>query len=32
MQISPIDVFLAVATLSTAFLAEVFVFIALGLI
>jgi hypothetical protein len=32
MHLSPVDAFLAVATLSTAFLAEILVFVALGLI
>jgi hypothetical protein len=32
MHLSPIDAILAVATLSTAFLAEILVFVALGLI
>jgi hypothetical protein len=32
MHLSPVDAFLAVAALSTAFLLEIFVFIALGMI
>ena len=32
MHLSPVDAFLAVATLSTAILAEILVFVVLGLI